>query len=103
MPLPWLSSAIRTSTVLARVDGVMPDQARDISTRLRDVFNDSGFPDILDPLAPTPITTVEPPDPAVGGSPGVAAAEQSIVKVRALSESCSRRMEGTGFVIGPGG
>ena len=102
VPYTWLSSSIRSSTVLARVDEVMPNQARDISTQLREVFNDSGFPAILDPLAPTPITSVAPPDPSLVANPAVAAAQSSIVKVRATSESCSRRMEGTGFVIGPG-
>ena len=47
----------------------MPSQAQDVSSRLREVFNDSGFPAILDPLAPTPNTSVDPPDPAVGGTP----------------------------------
>ena len=32
VPYTWLSSAIRSSAVLARVDEVMPSQARDIST-----------------------------------------------------------------------
>ena len=102
VPLPWLSSAIRSSTVLDRVDEVMPSRAWDISAQLREVFNDSGFPAILDPLATTPITAVDPPDPALQSDPAVAAARKSVLKVRATSESCSRRMEGTGFVIGPG-
>ena len=80
----------------------MPSQAQDVSTKLREVFNDSGFPAILDPLAPTPNTSVDPPDPAAGATAAVAAAEQSILKVRAVAESCARRMEGTGFVIGAG-
>ena len=33
---------------------------------------------------------------------GVDAAAESILKVRAVAESCARRMEGTGFVIGRG-
>jgi len=102
VPVPWLSSAIRGSAVLGKVDEVMPSQAQDVSSRLREVFNDSGFPAILDPLAPTPNTSVAPPDPTVAGTAGVAAAEQSILKVRAVAESCARRMEGTGFVIGAG-
>ena len=102
VPVPWLSSAIRGSAVLGKVDEVMPSQAQDVSSRLREVFNDSGFPAILDPLAPTPNTSVDPPDPTVAGTAGVAAAEQSILKVRAVAESCARRMEGTGFVIGAG-
>lgn len=102
VPWPWLSSTIRSSTVLGEVDKVMPDEARDLSTGLRQVFNDSGFPAILDPLAPTPGTTeVSPPDTAATDNAAIAAAAPSILKVRAVSESCSRRMEGTGFVIGP--
>ena len=102
VPYPWLSSAIRGSAVLSGVDEVMPSQAQDVSAKLREVFNDSGFPAILDPLAPTPNTSVDPPDPAAASTPAVAAAGQSIVKVRAVAESCARRMEGTGFVIGAG-
>jgi S1-C subfamily serine protease len=102
VPYPWLSSAIRGSAVLAKVNEVMPAQAQDVSTKLREVFNDSGFPAILDPLAPTPNTSVDPPDPEVGATPAVAAAESSILKVRSVAQSCARRMEGTGFVIAPG-
>jgi S1-C subfamily serine protease len=102
VPYPWLSSAIRGSAVLAKVNELMPAQAQDVSTKLREVFNDSGFPAILDPLAPTPNTSVAPPDPKAGANRSVAAAEQSILKVRSVAESCSRRMEGTGFVIAPG-
>ena len=74
VPYPWLSSAIRGSAVLAKVNEVMPSQAQDVSSKLREVFNDSGFPAILDPLAPTPNTSVDPPDPAAGDHPAVAAA-----------------------------
>lgn len=102
VPVPWLSSAIRGSAVLGTVDEVMPAQAQDVSSRLREVFNDSGFPAILDPLAPTPNTSVDPPDPAAGSTAAVADAGRSILKVRAVAESCTRRMEGTGFVIGAG-
>lgn len=102
VPYPWLSSAIRGSAVLARVDQLMPAQAQDVSTKLREVFNDSGFPAILDPLAPTPNTSVDPPDPAAAENRSVAAAGNSILKVRSVAQSCARRMEGTGFVIGPG-
>ena len=102
VPYPWLSSAIRGSSVLAGVNSVMPSKAQDISAQLREVFNDSGFPAILDPLAATPITSVNPPDPAAGSTAAVAVAGDSILKVRSVAESCSRSMEGTGFVIGAG-
>ena len=81
----------------------MPDQAQDVSTRLREVFNDSGFPAILDPLAPTPNTVGRPAGPGgrrhAGGGRGRAVDPEG---AGAVAESCARRMEGTGFVIGPG-
>ncbi len=100
VPIPWLSSAIRGSAVLTKVDEVMPDRVQGVSTRLRELFDSSGFPAILDPLTPTPNTAVDPPDPAAGTTPAVAAAAQSVLKVRSVANSCARRMEGTGFVIG---
>src|SRR6478735_8757931 len=102
VPVPWLSSAIRGSAVLGQVNNVMPSDVQDVSAKLREVFNDSGFPAILDPLTPTPNSSVDPPNAAAGGTAAVQAAGDSVLKVRAVAESCARRMEGTGFVIGTG-
>src|SRR6476659_8509563 len=41
VPFPWLSSAIRGSAVLTRVDEAMPSQAQEVSSQLREVFNAS--------------------------------------------------------------
>ncbi|GAA1995936.1 MarP family serine protease [Nakamurella flavida] len=101
VPYPAVSSAIRSSEVLGRVDTVMPAPVRDLSDGLRTVFDDSGFPAILDPLAPTPDVTVPEPDPALAGDPALQAVQGSVLKIRAQSDSCSRTMSGTGFVIGP--
>ena len=73
-----------------------------MSIRLREVFNDSGFPAILDPLAPTPNTAVDPPDRQVVSTAGVAAAGDSILKVRAVARVVRPSDGGDGFVIGPG-
>jgi S1-C subfamily serine protease len=100
-PYAWLNSAVRSSSVLSTVDEVMPDQLREVSGKLGDLFDQSGFPQILDPLSSTPITDVPPPDAALAKSPVVTRAEPSIVKVRALAESCSKQLEGSGFVIAP--
>lgn len=100
-PYPWLNSAVRSSSVLSTVDDVMPDGLRDVSGKLGDLFDESGFPQILDPLSPTPITDVDPPDPALARSAAVKQAKPSILKIRALAESCGKQLEGSGFVIAP--
>lgn len=100
VPYPAMASAVRSSAVLHGIDRVMPSGVRDISDRMRRLIDDSGFPAILDPLAPTPDTAVPAPDPGVTAAPPVAAAARSILKIRGRADSCSRRIEGTGFVIG---
>ncbi len=100
-PLPWLSAAIRNSTVLGAVDRVAPDGSAGITARLRTLLNSTGFPDILGPLGATPIVDVPAPDAALLADPAVAAAAPSVLKIRAVSESCQQGFSGTGFVIGP--
>ena len=99
--VPGLASEVRASSVLRAVDSVMPAPARELPADLRKVLDSSGFPDVLSPFAPTPITQVGPPDPALAGSAIVQEAEASVLKIRGKAPSCSRQLEGTGFVIGP--
>jgi S1-C subfamily serine protease len=87
--------------VLRAVDGVMPAPARQRPADLRQVLDSSGFPDVLSPFAPTPITQVGPPDPALANSGIVGDVQNSVLKIRGKAPSCSRQLEGTGFVIGP--
>ncbi|MBO4204998.1 MarP family serine protease [Micromonospora echinofusca] len=96
--LPWLASSVRNSALLTVVDRVLPDQAQQLSTALRDAVDTNGFPDVFGDLAPTRARQVEPPDPALAGSPVVANGRQSVVKVLGSAPSCSRRIEGSGFV-----
>ncbi|SEB26910.1 serine protease, S1-C subfamily, contains C-terminal PDZ domain [Mycobacterium sp. 283mftsu] len=65
------------------------------------------------PAAPTPTTSaiasetestipaVAPPDPNVANNPAVTAAQASVVRVHGIAHSCRKRLEGTGFVVGP--
>lgn len=100
-PYPWLASAVRSSSVLGAVDEVMPSGMTVVSDRMRQMVDESGFPAILDPLAPSPTTEVAPPDPAVAALPDVITAGESVLKIRGRAPSCNRAIEGTGFVIGP--
>lgn len=101
-PLPWLSTQIRSSSVLAGVNDVMPPEAERLSGQLRALFVGSDFPQILSPLAPAPDSPVQTPDPTLSQNPTIAAKRTSILKVRADAPRCSQAMEGSGFVAGPG-
>jgi S1-C subfamily serine protease len=98
---PGLASGVRGSEVLRAVDSVMPEGAKALPAELRQLLNNSGFPDVLSPFAETPITEVGPPDPALAQSPVVADVGRSVLKIRGRAPSCARQLEGTGFVIGP--
>jgi S1-C subfamily serine protease len=99
--VPGLASEVRASTVLRAVDSVMPAPIRELPADLRQVLDSSGFPDVLSPFAPTPITQVGPPDPTLASSTVVQQAQDSVLKIRGKAPSCSRQLEGTGFVIAP--
>jgi S1-C subfamily serine protease len=98
---PGLASAVRRSTVLGAVNRVMPDAARDLPAELRRQLHSSGFPDVLSPFSATPLTEVDPPDPALQAAPVVQDLRASVLKIRGQASSCDRALEGTGFVIAP--
>jgi S1-C subfamily serine protease len=99
--LPWLAKAVKHSVVLGAVDRVMPDKAKALSEALRDTVDTNGFPDVFDGLAPTRVREVNAPDPALAGSEVVKSSKKSVVKVLGTAPSCSRRIEGSGFVYAP--
>jgi S1-C subfamily serine protease len=96
--LPWLASAVRNSALVQGINRVMPEQAKALSESLRNTVDTRGFPDVFGDLAPTRARQVAAPDPRLAGSRVVATAQQSVVKVLGTAPSCSRRIEGSGFV-----
>jgi S1-C subfamily serine protease len=100
-PIPGLSRSVRNSALLHGINAVMPSQAKALSDALRHSVDTSGFPDVFGDLDPTKIRQVPEPDPQVAGSTVVAQAKKSVVKVRGTAPSCSRRIEGSGFVFAP--
>ncbi|MEV3932720.1 MULTISPECIES: MarP family serine protease [unclassified Streptomyces] len=97
--LPTLGKEVRNSSVLLGVSRVMPDQASTWFTDFSSVLAQNGFPQVFSPFANEPITEVEPPDPALVGSPVAARAKKSIVKVVGMAPGCGKVLEGTGFVF----
>ncbi len=99
--LPWLASAVRNSALVGGINRAMPEQAKSLSDSLRNTVDTRGFPDVFGELAPTRVRDVTAPDPALAGSVVVASSQRSVVKVLGTAPSCSRRIEGSGFVFAP--
>ncbi|MEV6523312.1 MarP family serine protease [Longispora sp. NPDC051575] len=99
--VPGLSSAIRNSSIVSTVNAVMPDPIKGIYKELRDTVNTNGFPEVFGGLTPTVVPEVGEPNGSLAGSEVVRRVRSSVVKVLGDAPSCSRRIEGSGFVYAP--
>jgi S1-C subfamily serine protease len=100
-PFPGLNKAVRSSAILGGINSLMPEQAQALSSALRDTLDTSGFPNVLGGLAPTNAKEVAAPDPKLANSEVVQKSKKSVLKVLGTAPSCSRRIEGSGFVYAP--
>jgi S1-C subfamily serine protease len=99
--LPWASAEVRDSQVLHHVDEYMPADAVTALNSFNDVVGSSFFPRYLEPFAREHIVRVAPPPRGVARDPDVRRAGNSVYKIRG-ENSCSRGVEGSGFLYGPG-
>ena len=100
-PFAMVTAQVNRSAVLHAVDGVMPPAARTMFSDFRSLLASGPYVQVFGALGAEPALTVAPPSPAVLASPGLARSRNSIVKVMGIATSCSRRIEGSGFVISP--
>jgi S1-C subfamily serine protease len=100
-PLPSLSREISDSRVITAVDSVMPEEARTLFSSFRRVLDDNGLPTVFGGLSAERIRPVAPPGATVARSPAVTRASGSVVQIFGLADSCSRSLEGSGFVFAP--
>jgi S1-C subfamily serine protease len=100
-PFPGVSSQVRKSALVQAVDQAVPDRVRSVYDSLRQAIDRRGLPDVLDPLTPTQVRDVPAPDDSLLKSPVVAAVQGSVVKVSGIAPSCSRQIDGSGFVYAP--
>jgi S1-C subfamily serine protease len=98
-PYPALSSAVRRSEIIRGVNTAVPGPVRDIYRSLRDIVRRYDFPEVFGPLVPTQVKNVNPPDDKLLASPAVRADRPSVLKITGVAASCSRRIEGSGFVF----
>jgi S1-C subfamily serine protease len=98
--IPSVTSAVRGSQVLAKVDQFLPAGADRALQAFNDVVNTDLFPRFLDPFVPERIREVRPPDGATSRLPAVRSAYSRVAKITGVA-SCSRGLEGSGFVYEP--
>ncbi|WP_239331640.1 MarP family serine protease [Frankia sp. CiP3] len=97
-PFSTLAEHVRRSEILTTVDGAMPDTFRNAFADLRQLADQRGFPEVFSSLGGGRIVPVEPPDAQAAATAGVQAASASILKIRGVAPSCSKQVEGSGFV-----
>ncbi|HEX2904364.1 MAG TPA: MarP family serine protease [Jatrophihabitans sp.] len=96
-PAPTLARQIHRSVVLQTIDRAVPNQGQQVVSALLREVQQHDLPAVSGPFATLLAPSVAAPDPAV--VPGaVRVAANSIVKVTGDAPSCSRSIEGTGFV-----
>ena len=100
-PVPTLSRQISDSEIITAVDGVMPESAKTLFSSFRRILDDSGLPTVFAGLSPESIRPVTPPKAEVARRPAIRTASASIVEIEGTANSCSRRLDGSGFVISP--
>ncbi|RBY94039.1 serine protease [Blastococcus sp. TBT05-19] len=100
-PFPQVASQVRQSALVQAVDVAVPDGVRQVYQNLREAIDRRGLPDVLDPLTPTEAREVPAPDPALEASQVVESVRGSVVRIRGVAPSCSRQIDGSGFVYAP--
>lgn len=95
--IPSVTSAVRGSQVLAKVDRAMPSGANRALQAFNDVVNTDLFPRFLDPFVPERIRDTQPPEAATARLPLVRDAYNRIAKITGVA-NCARGLEGSGFV-----
>jgi S1-C subfamily serine protease len=97
-PFPGVAGQVRQSSLVQAVDQTVPDGVRTLYDSLRGAIDRQGLPDVLDPLTPTQARDVPAPDQALLDSPVVGNVQGSVVQIRGIAASCSRQIDGSGFV-----
>jgi S1-C subfamily serine protease len=100
-PFPSVASQVRQSALVQAVDRTVPDGVRSVYDSLRKAIDRRGLPDVLDPLTPTQVKNVAPPDKNLLSSRVVTSVKGSVVKVTGIASSCARQIDGSGFVYAP--
>jgi S1-C subfamily serine protease len=97
-PFSGVVSQVNQSAVLRTVDRLMPSTARTMFSDFRRLLASGPFPEVFSGIGAAHALTVAPGDPAVLNSVGYQDARNRVFKVKGTAPSCSRVIEGSGFV-----
>jgi S1-C subfamily serine protease len=98
---PGLGRQVNNSALLRGVDRLMPASAYGMFSDFRSLLERGPYAQVFGALGAEIPPAVAAPDNSVLSSPGLTAAEPSIVKVEGIAPSCSEEIEGSGFVYAP--
>lgn len=96
-----VSREVRHSSVLRGVDQLMPSSARTWFGSFRRLLDQNNLTEVFGGIAPESIPSAAPPNPKLARSHVVQVAEPEVVKIGGIARSCSRQLEGSGFVYAP--
>jgi S1-C subfamily serine protease len=94
-----LTHQVRRSAVLGAVDDVVPSSAQTWFSSFRRLLDTDGLPEVFGGIGTDHVNAVPAPNPRLARSRAVVRARPSIIKVTGVAPSCSRRLEGSGFVV----
>jgi S1-C subfamily serine protease len=100
-PFSGVVSQVNNSAVLRTVDRLMPSTARSMFSDFRRLLASGPFPEVFSGIGAAHALSVAPGDPAVLNSLGYQDATTRVFKVKGTAPSCSRVIEGSGFVYSP--
>lgn len=98
-PFPALSRQVNDSLLLRTVDRLIPQSAKPQFTALRKLLSTQPYVQVFGALGAETALNVPKLDPAVLRSAGLHRDRNSVVKIEGLAASCSRTIEGSGFVV----
>jgi S1-C subfamily serine protease len=98
-PFPAISRQVNDSLLLRAVDRLIPQSAKPEFTALRKLLSTQPYVQVFGALGAETALNVPKLDPAVVHSAGVRRDRNSVVKIEGLAPTCSRTIEGSGFVI----
>ena len=97
-----LGDGIRNSRILAQVHDIAPDSAGKLPAKFAALLDESGLPPLVSPFQSPHGSNVDAPDEAALRPEVIEAVRPSVVHVMGDSETCRRRLMGSGFVVQDG-
>ncbi len=102
-PFAMIDRQVNNSAVLRAVDRVIPQASLSLDfAPLRSLLASGPYTQVFGAIGAQSPLAGPAPDPRLLRSGGLALARDSIVKISGIAPSCSRRLEGSGFLVAPG-